>query len=225
MKSYADKQQDMLDVIEREVIATSRYLGKDKLDAKVIQAMADVPRHVFVPESERHFAYYDGPLQIGHGQTISQPYIVAIMTDLLDLNENHVVLEIGTGSGYQTAILSRLVKKVYSMEVIPQLSESASLVLQKLGYNNIEFIVGDGHEGYAEYAPYDAIMVTAAAGYIPDELVAQLKPSAKLIIPVGLPHSTQQLLLVNKLNNGETSTREVLAVSFVPLVNTHASLK
>ena len=222
MKNYNEMQQNMLTVIEDEVKATRRYLGKDTLDEKVMQAMAEVPRHEFVPEQLRPFSYSDGPLVIGHGQTISQPYMVAVMTDLLNIDKNHVILEIGTGSGYQAAILSRLAKKVYSVEVIPELSASASRIFQKLGYNNIELIIADGHDGYPKYAPYDGIIVTAAADAVPDELVAQLKPEAKLIIPVGMPHSTQDLLLVKKNHSGTVNSRFILAVSFVPLVKTHA---
>lgn len=222
MKNYHDMQQNMLAVIEDEVKATRRYLGKDTLDEKVMRAMAEVPRHEFVPEQLKSFSYSNGPLAIGHGQTISQPYMVAVMTDLLNIAKNHVLLEIGTGSGYQAAILSRLAKKVYSVEVIPELSASAARVFAKLGYNNIELIIADGHDGYPKYAPYDGIIVTAAADSVPDELVAQLKPEAKLIIPVGMPHSTQDLLLVEKNHGGKVNTRSILAVAFVPLVKMRA---
>ena len=218
METYDDKLKKMLREIDDEVNITRRFIGKDKLNPKVLAAMSEVPRHEFVPKYLQPFAYHNGALEIGHGQTISQPYIVAIMTDLLDVDENSVVLEIGTGSGYQAAVLSRLVKKVYSMEVIPQLSQSAGEIFETLEYNNIELLVGNGYSGCREHAPYDGIIVTAAADSIPDELIEQLKPDANLLVPVGQPHSTQDLLLVKKHRNGLVSTRFVLAVVFVPLV-------
>jgi len=183
-------------------------------------AMKAVPRHEFVPSNQQLLAYINGPLSIGHGQTISQPYIVALMTDMMEVNENSVVLEIGTGSGYQAAILSTFVKQVYTMEVIPELMESAQEKFTRLGYHNIECRLGDGHEGWLEHAPYDGIIVTAAAESIPEALVEQLKPDANLVIPVGSTFGPQELLLVHKDQKGKTSTRDVLAVAFVPLVRT-----
>ena len=183
-------------------------------------AMKAVPRHEFVPTNQQLLAYINGPLSIGHGQTISQPYIVALMTDMMDVNANSVVLEIGTGSGYQAAVLSTLVKQVYTMEVIPELMESAQEKFARLGYHNIECRLGDGHEGWLEHAPYDGIIVTAAAESIPEALVEQLKPGANLVIPVGSTFGPQELLLVHKDQKGNTSTRDVLAVAFVPLVRT-----
>lgn len=214
------KRDNMLREIEDEVAFTRRDIGKDKLDARVMQAMKAVPRHAFVPDNQQLLAYMNGPLAIGHGQTISQPYIVALMTDMLNLDEDSVVLEIGTGSGYQAAILATLVKQVYTMEVIPELLETAQHNFDALGYKNIEGRLGDGHEGWPEHAPYDGIIVTAAASEIPYALVDQLKPNANLVIPVGRPYEPQELLLVTKQEHGEVITREVLAVAFVPLVRT-----
>ncbi|MCI0507490.1 MAG: protein-L-isoaspartate(D-aspartate) O-methyltransferase [Gammaproteobacteria bacterium] len=219
-REVKDRMENMIRDIENEVAFTRRYIGKDKLDARVMEAMKTVPRHEFVPSNQQLLAYINGPLSIGHGQTISQPYIVALMTDMMNINSNSVVLEIGTGSGYQAAILSTLVKKVYSMEVIPELMESAQQTFAKLGYSNIECRLGDGHEGWPEHAPYDAIIVTAAAEQIPDALVEQLKPDGNLVIPVGPTYGPQDLLLVRKEQDGEITTRDVLAVAFVPLVRT-----
>jgi len=214
------RMENMIRDIENEVAFTRRYIGKDKLDDRVMAAMRAVPRHEFVPASQQMMAYINGPLIIGHGQTISQPYIVALMTDMMNVNEESVVLEIGTGSGYQAAVLSTLVKQVYTMEVIPELMQSAQEKFTRLGYRNIECRLGDGHEGWPEHAPYDAIMVTAAAERIPDALVEQLKPNANLVIPVGPTFGPQELLLVHKDQDGGTSTQDVLAVAFVPLVST-----
>jgi protein-L-isoaspartate(D-aspartate) O-methyltransferase len=219
-QSVKDRMENMIREIENEVAFTKRYIGKDKLDDRVMDAMKAVPRHEFVPSNQQLLAYINGPLSIGHGQTISQPYIVALMTDMMDVNANSVVLEIGTGSGYQAAILSTLVKQVYTMEVIPELMESAQEKFTRLGYHNIECRLGDGHEGWLEHAPYDGIIVTAAAESIPEALVEQLKPGANLVIPVGSTFGPQELLLVHKDQKGNTSTRDVLAVAFVPLVRT-----
>jgi len=214
------KRDNMLREIEDEVAFTRRDIGKDKLDDRVMQAMKDVPRHEFVPDNQKLLAYINGPLAIGHGQTISQPYIVALMTDMLNVDKDSVVLEIGTGSGYQAAILSMLVKQVYTMEVIPDLLEAAQQKFDALGYKNIEGRLGDGHQGWPEHAPYDGIIVTAAATEIPYALVDQLKPNANLAIPIGPSYGPQELLLVTKQEHGEVITRDVLAVAFVPLVKT-----
>lgn len=214
--------ENMLKEIEDEVVFTERFIGKNKLDESVMRAMREVPRHEFVPKMQQSLAYMNGPLSIGHGQTISQPYIVALMTDMLSVNEDSVVLELGTGSGYQAAVLSRIVKQVYSMEVIPELLESAQQKFEKLGYNNIETRLGDGHQGWPEHAPYDGIIVTAAAGDIPEALIAQLKPEANLVIPVSRDFGPQELLLVRKQKDGSIITNDVLAVAFVPLVKTNA---
>ena len=216
------RQEIMVHEIENEVVFTERFIGKNKLDNNVMQAMQEVPRHEFVPKMQQGLAYMNGPLSIGHGQTISQPYIVALMTDMLNVNEQSMVLEIGTGSGYQAAVLSRIVKQVYSMEVIPELLERAQGKFDKLGYHNIETRLGDGHHGWPEHAPYDGIIVTAAASDIPEALVDQLKPGANLVIPVSRDFGPQELLRVSKKQDGTIVVDDVLAVAFVPLVKTNA---
>ncbi|MCF7965265.1 MAG: protein-L-isoaspartate(D-aspartate) O-methyltransferase [Methylobacter tundripaludum] len=209
--------QRMLNDIEMEVNLTRHLIGKDALDDRVMAAIKQVPRHEFVPADFRFLAYDNGPAPIGSGQTISQPYIVALMSDLLNTKPGDTVLEIGTGSGYQAAVLSNLVKQVYSLEIIPELSEKARRRLKKLGYGNITVRTGDGHSGWPEYAPFDGIIVTAAAPYIPPALIDQLRPGARLVIPVGLPYSYQELMVLEKKASGETETRTILGVSFVPL--------
>ncbi|MDT8384682.1 MAG: protein-L-isoaspartate(D-aspartate) O-methyltransferase [Gammaproteobacteria bacterium] len=209
----------MIADIDSEVLYTRKMIGRDALDGRVMAAMRRVPRDKFVPQEMRPYAFTNGPVPIGHSQTISQPYIVALMTDLLAPDRDDVILEIGTGSGYQTAVLSQLVKKVYSMEVIRALSEAATARLKRLGYHNIETCIGNGHNGWPEHAPYDGIIVTAAATHIPEALVEQLKPGGRLVIPVGLTGFHQQLILVEKDQNGETRVSDILAVAFVPLVD------
>jgi protein-L-isoaspartate(D-aspartate) O-methyltransferase len=180
-------------------------------------AMENVPRNEFVPGSYGDAAFDNGPLPIGHGQTISQPYIVALMTDLLELEADDTVLEIGTGSGYQTAILSQLCKQVYTIEYVPALADIAKARLERLGYDNVQSMTGNGYDGWPEHAPYDGIIVTAAASHIPKPLIEQLKPGGRLVIPVGRPHRYQELTVVEKDENGEIDIREVLGVAFVPL--------
>ena len=209
----------MIADINSEVFYTRKMIGRDSLNNRVMNAMRAVPRDKFVPDNLKAFAFANGPLPIGHAQTISQPYIVALMTDLLNPDKDDVVLEIGTGSGYQTAILSCLVSKVYSMEFIKELNEVATARLKNIGYHNIETCTGNGHNGWPEYAPYDGIIVTAAATHIPKALVEQLKPGGRLVIPVGLPSFHQELMLVEKNQNGETQVTSVLGVAFVPLVD------
>jgi len=209
----------MIETIKTETKYTRRMTGQDSLDSGVIEVMRRVPREEFVPAGVKGFAYNDSPLSIGCGQTISQPFIVALMTDLLQPQADDVILEVGTGSGYQAAILSQLVKQVYSIEVIKQLAGEASEVLQRLGYLNVELKVGDGAQGWQEHAPYDGIIVTAAAPFVPQPLIDQLKPHARLVIPVGQPYLSQALLLIEKDENGAISTRDILDVVFVPLVN------
>jgi protein-L-isoaspartate(D-aspartate) O-methyltransferase len=210
--------QHMLDDIDAEVHYTQHLIGKNALDPRVMDAMARVPREAFVPPEMKAMAFRNGPLPIGHGQTISQPYIVALMTDMLALEPGDRVLEIGTGSGYQTAVLSQLCRRVYTVEVVEPLSAAAVALLEKLGYSNIEARTGNGFEGWPEHAPYDAIIVTAAASRIPPALIEQLGPGGRMAIPVGLPFSHQELMLVNKDAGGRIHTRPMLAVAFVPLV-------
>jgi protein-L-isoaspartate(D-aspartate) O-methyltransferase len=207
----------MVEEITAEVRLTRDELGKPALDERVLQVLSAVPRHEFVPDPEQANAYDNRPLPIGEGQTISQPYIVAIMTDLLELKPDQVVFELGTGSGYQAAILAGLVRQVYTMEIIPTLGDRARQTLQRLGYRNVEVRVGDGYYGWEEHAPYDAIVVTAAADHIPPSLVRQLKPGGRMIIPVGSGFLTQQLMLITKADDGAIYTRAILPVRFVPL--------
>jgi protein-L-isoaspartate(D-aspartate) O-methyltransferase len=176
-----------------------------------------VPRHKFVSDIYLDRAYDDSPLPIGYGQTISQPYIVAYMTDILNLNKNSRVLEVGTGSGYQAAILSPIVKQVYTIEIIPELAKSAVTRLKNLGYHNIEVAIGDGYYGWNKHAPFDAIIVTAAAGHIPTPLIEQLKNNGRMVIPVGGSFLIQNLILVTKDKDGNVTTRNLIPVRFVPL--------
>ncbi len=195
----------------------ARDTGEDALDEHVMQSLGTVKRHKFVPSRQLPFAYDNRPLPIGHGQTISQPYIVALMTDLIEPDRDFVVLEIGTGSGYQAAILAKLVTHVYSIEIIEALADEASARLARLGYDNVTTMLGDGYHGWEEHAPYDAIVVTAAADHIPPPLVRQLKAGGRMIIPVGGRFMTQQLLLLEKTDDDEVITRQIAAVRFVPL--------
>lgn len=215
--------QQMIADIEQEVKYTRSLIGKDALEQQVMDAMLSVPRDAFVPDSMKSLAFANGPLSIGHGQTISQPYIVALMTDLLALEPTHRVLEIGTGSGYQSAVVSLLCDTVYSLEVISGLADKARRIHKKLGYKNIHIQHGNGYKGWPEHAPYDGIIVTAAAPYIPERLIEQLRPGGRLVIPVGLPYTHQELMLLTKDEQGETDTREILGVAFVPLVNAPAT--
>lgn len=219
MAAMNKNMKRLIDGIEREVRYTQSYIGKSKFDDRVMQAMATVPREKFVPEHLHYQAFDDGPLPIGFGQTISQPYIVALMTDLLELKPEHRVLEIGTGSGYQSAILAQLCEKVFSVERIPELSMLAVERFKQLKYKNIETHIGNGYLGWQEHAPYDGIIVTAAATHIPQALVDQLKPGGKLVIPVSVASFGQSLLLVKKKMDGEIEKKDVLGVAFVPLVH------
>ena len=207
----------MLRDIEDEISYTRHEIGRDAFDPRVMAAMARVPRELFVPESRRLYAYANGPVPIGHGQTISQPYIVALMTDLLAPRPDSVILEIGTGSGYQAAVLAEIVRQVYGIEIIAALAEAASVRLAELGYANVVVRNCDGYHGWAEHAPYDGIVVTAAAPHIPQPLIEQLKPGGRLVIPVGLPGCVQQLMVVDKQADGSCASRNILMVAFVPL--------
>lgn len=218
-----NKHKQMLEEIEREAKFTVSYTGRDKFNQCVMDAMAEVVRENFVSSQYLPFAYDNGPLPIGYGQTISQPYIVALMTDLLDLTAESTVLEIGTGSGYQAAVLSRLAKQVYSIERVKELSELARERLKDLGYNNIEIRNQDGYTGWQEKAPFDGIIVTAAASHIPPALIEQLKPGGRMVIPVGLPHSYQELMLLVKDEDGAPHTESLLGVAFVPLITDEES--
>jgi protein-L-isoaspartate(D-aspartate) O-methyltransferase len=211
------EREAMLRDIADEVAWTRQEIGKEALDAEVMAALSRVPRELFVPATERRFAFVNGPLPIGHGQTISQPYIVALMTDLLEPRSADRILEIGTGSGYQTAVLAELAREVYSVEIIAALANAARARLARLGYDNVSIRHGDGHQGWPEHAPYDGIIVTAAAPHIPPALLEQLKPGGRLVIPVGLPEQIQQLEVVTKNADGTLTHRDVLRVAFVPM--------
>ncbi len=192
-----------------------------ELSEAVMAAMGSVRRHELVPVSQRRFSYENRPLPIGYGQTISQPYIVALMTELIVPDADDVVLEVGTGSGYQAAILAELVDHVYSIEIIAALADRARVDLERMGYENITSKLGDGYYGWEEHAPYDAIVVTAAASHVPPPLIDQLKPGGRMIIPVGGRFLTQTLLLLEKSEKGEIITRQFGAVRFVPLTGEH----
>ncbi|MFQ5993538.1 MAG: protein-L-isoaspartate(D-aspartate) O-methyltransferase [Acidiferrobacterales bacterium] len=218
---YASQRNAMIAAIEEDVILTSSATGRRRFNSLVMQAMVAVHRHEFVPEKLRPFAYENRPLPIGYGQTISQPYIVALMSELLEIDRNGVVLEVGTGSGYQAAVLADLVRKVYTIEIIQPLADQAKVRLDRLGYQNVTTRLGDGYYGWAEHAPFDGIVVTAAADHVPPPLIEQLKPGGRMVIPVGGRFFTQQLLLVQKTQEGGVTTRQVLPVRFVPLTGDH----
>ncbi|MEE8435919.1 MAG: protein-L-isoaspartate(D-aspartate) O-methyltransferase [bacterium] len=214
--NYAHQRLRLIKKIQRSVGNTASITGRPRLDRRVMETMARVPRHLFVPSSYRAYAYRNRPLPIGYGQTISQPTIVALMTDLLEPQPGQVVLEIGTGSGYQAAVLADLGLRVYTMEIIQPLAVSAEARLKRLGYHNVQVNYGDGYHGWEAHAPFDAIIVTAAADHIPPPLVAQLKPGGRMVIPIGPSFMTQQLLLVEKDFHGKIKTRHLLPVAFVP---------
>jgi len=218
---YQMARKNLIQVIKNEVRETRDYLGREALSETTIHAMEKVKRHEFVPFYRRSEAYENRPLPIGYGQTISQPYIVAVMTDMLELKPTDRVLEIGTGSGYQAAVLAEIAKEVYTIEVIGELGATARKRLEKLGYNNVTTRVGDGYYGWEEHAPFDAIIVTAAAGHIPPPLLRQLKPGGRMIIPVKSFFYIQYLILVSKDKNGKVTTRQTLPVRFVPLTGEH----
>ncbi|MEC4750619.1 protein-L-isoaspartate(D-aspartate) O-methyltransferase [Methylomicrobium sp. Wu6] len=219
--AYARQRAAMVDEVEAYMAFTSDRLGRKALSPEVANAMRNVPRHLFVGEDERPYAYENRPLPIGHGQTISQPYIVAVMTELLDAKPGAKVLEIGTGSAYQAAVLAAVGAEVYSIEIIEPLADSARERLKKLGYQNIHTRTGDGYYGWSEAAPFDAILVTAAASHIPPPLIKQLKPGGRMLIPVGDRFNVQQLVLVEKSPDQKIKTRQLLPVAFVPLTGTH----
>jgi protein-L-isoaspartate(D-aspartate) O-methyltransferase len=190
--------------------------GRGIKDARVLEAMESVPRHFFVPESLQSFAYEDRPLPIGDGQTISQPYIVALMTELLELKGTEKVLEIGTGSGYQAAVLARLARHVFSVEILPSLARRAKKLVDQMGFTNVEIKVGDGFFGWQEYAPFDAILLTASAPKAPEPLWKQLREGGRLVMPLGEPGETQRLVRIKKVS-GRPITEEITGVIFVPL--------
>jgi protein-L-isoaspartate(D-aspartate) O-methyltransferase len=199
-----------------EEITRDQPMGAPRIGKEVAEAMATVPRHLFVAPQAVPYAYENRPLSIGHGQTISQPYIVALMTELLGPSKEHRVLEIGTGSGYQAAVLSHLAGSVYTIEIVEPLAVESRERLARLGYRNVEVRSGDGYAGWPEHAPFDAIMVTAGAEEVPAPLLQQLKPGGRLVIPVGPRERVQELLLIEKKADGTVTRRKVLPVRFVP---------
>jgi protein-L-isoaspartate(D-aspartate) O-methyltransferase len=217
---FAMARRQMVEQIARHASNVSHLIGKAALDERVMEVLGTVPRHEFVPSELQIFAYLDQPLPIGFGKTISQPFIVALMTDLLDLAPQDKVLEIGTGLGYQAAILAKLTETVYSVEIIEELARDAAQRLEYQDFSNVVLKLGDGSCGWSEHAPFDKILVTAAPELIPPALIKQLKPGGKMVIPAGLQES-QQLILVEKDEDGLTRTVELLPVRFSSLTVTH----
>ncbi len=203
---------------QREMMVEQQIVARGVKNKKVLDAMNSVPRHMFVPVGYRQGSYFDQPLPIGLEQTISQPYIVALMTEMLDVDHDDIVLEIGTGSGYQAAVLSTIVKELYTIEIIEELGLQAAELLKSLGYDNVKVKVSDGGLGWPEKAPFDAIIVTAAAPKIPEPLIKQLKPGGRMVIPVDSNFYSQDLLIVEKDEAGNIETRKTIPVRFVPLV-------
>jgi protein-L-isoaspartate(D-aspartate) O-methyltransferase len=217
-QDFAAERERLLADIDATYADTVRSTGLSAMSPTVRAALGKVERHRLVPPGQRALAYRNHPLPIGLGQTISQPYIVALSTDLLALKPQDVVLEVGTGSGYQAAVLAEIASRVYSIEIIESLGKEAEAKLKDLGYRNIEIRIGDGYRGWPEKAPFDAIVVTAAAPQVPEALVAQLKPGGRMVIPVGAFPDAQELLLLVKHADGRLERRNVLPVRFVPLV-------
>jgi protein-L-isoaspartate(D-aspartate) O-methyltransferase len=218
---FQQQRQALVDIIKADVVMTSDFLKQESLDERVLDAILKVPRHEFVPDNQRSYAYENRPLPIGYGQTISQPYIVAIMTDLLKLKKTDRILEVGTGSGYQAAILAELADSVYTIEIVEELGKQAAENLKKSGYDVVHTRIGDGYYGWETEAPFDGVIVTAVASHIPPPLIKQLKPGGRMIIPVGAQFMTQYLILVTKDVDGKVTTRQILPVSFVPLTGAH----
>ncbi len=226
----AEKIDDTYSLLANDARHTDKYTSQRNLmvslqlesrgitDRSVLAAMRTIPRHEFVPDEYKEDSYIDHPLPIGFGQTISQPYIVALMTELLDVNKKSKVLEVGTGSGYQAAVLSRIVKEVYSVEIIEELRDISSKVLRRTGCSNVRTLKSDGYYGWDKHAPYDAIIVTCASEFIPPPLINQLKNGGRMCIPVGPPFKVQHLLLVKKSQSGKITTDVITEVRFVPLL-------
>lgn len=215
----ARERARMVEEIEAEMRDTRKWTGRDRLSPRVIAAMAKIPRHRFLAPEDVTHAYLNRPWTIGFGQTISQPYIVALMTELLDIEPDDRVLEIGTGSGYQTAVLAEIAFRVYSIETVETLAERSRTLLAELGYRTIHVRAGDGHEGWPELAPFDAVIVTAAAERVPPALVAQLGPGGRLVIPVGRVYESQTLIRAVKNDDGTLASENILPVAFVPMVS------
>lgn len=207
----------MVELIVSHVRDTSSWIGTASLSERVLDAMRSVPRHEFVPERQRWRAYYDAALPLDRGQTISQPYVVAVSTELASVGSDDTVLDVGTGSGYQAAVLARLARRVYSVELIPELAEEAAARLERLGFDNVEVRCADGWNGWREHAPYDAIVVAAAAPEVPPPLIEQLAPGSRMVIPVASGPFAHHLLVVERDSSGETRMRKTVPVAFVPL--------
>ena len=216
---FEPQRKRMVEEIAALTRETRFETGRASLSERVMSAMAKVPRHEFVRASDRHNAYANRPLPIGMGQTISQPFIVALMTDLMEVGPGDRVLEVGTGSGYQAALLAELAGTVYTIEIVEPLAREAAERLKRLGYRNVETKTGDGYRGWPEHAPFDAIMVTAAPREVPQPLIDQLKPGGRLVVPVGGQAAGQSLLLIEKQPDGRVTRRTILAVRFVPLTD------
>ena len=212
------KEREMMVLSVANMAETAGVRGGSRIDDAVLDAMRKVPRHLFVPEAVRAEAYANRPLPIGHEQTISQPYIVALMTHLLEVEPGHRVLEIGTGSGYQAAVLAELAASVHSIEIVEPLARDSAALLARLGYKNVTVRAGDGYAGWPEAAPFDRIIVTAGAPHIPEPLVEQLKPGGRMVIPVSRGSEGEELMLVRKDKEGRVTRRALLPVRFVPLV-------
>lgn len=216
-QELAPQRQAMVEDVVQMARSFGLETGTQTIDRRVLAALGRVPRHEFVSSALRNSAYDNRPLPIGHGQTISQPYIVAVMTDLLNVGRGDTALEIGTGSGYQAAVLAELGVKVWSIEIVTALADEAAQRLRRLGYAGVTTRAGDGYHGWPDRGPYDAIIVTAAASHVPPPLLQQLKPGGRMVIPVGAPFQTQQLMLVEKRPDGAVTTRQMMPVRFVPL--------
>ena len=218
--AFVEARKELIEEI-RVWAARDSIIESESFETSILGALAAVPRHEFVPEGQKSEAWENHPLPIGYGQTISQPYIVALMTDLVRPEADDTVLEVGTGSGYQAAVLANLVRQVYSLEIIEPLAEQVGKRLERLAYDNVKTKLGDGYFGWEEHAPFDAIVVTAAASHVPPPLIQQLHPGGRMVIPVGGRFAVQYLLLIEKDENGDSRTRQITAVRFVPLTGEH----
>jgi protein-L-isoaspartate(D-aspartate) O-methyltransferase len=218
---YDALRHKMMEEVLADIALEAPYTGNSTLSTSVMEAMQKVERHLFVPASLIMSAYLNRPLPIGYGQTISQPLIVAMMTELMQVKDSDKVLEIGTGSGYQAAVLGEIAKSVYSIEIIRPLGEQAAERLKSLGYNNVHVRISDGYYGWPEVSPFDAIIVTAAASHVPPALLKQLKPGGRILIPLGMHFMTQYLMLIEKQMDGSVTSRQILPVRFVPFTREH----
>lgn len=220
-REYAQRRAAMVEEVSEMAREVAPSYGGTPLSPEVLEAMSRVPRHLFVPQQEQRYAYQNRPLSIGHGQTISQPYIVALMSDLLAVKAGGRVLEVGTGCGYQAAVLAEMGVEVYSIEIVEPLARQAAETLQGAGYGRVRVMAGDGYLGWPEHAPFDGVIVTAGASHVPQPLLDQLKPGGRMVIPLGEAYNVQDLLLIRKGENGDTHSQNVIPVRFVPLTGGH----